>query len=241
MCEKVYILSQIAMSTPSRRKKLKRAGRAAEQAFNRLIEAILRGEVEGGAVLPETRLARAWKVGRTPLREAVRRAAEAGFVVLRSNQAPVVRRLSEQDIDHLYNLREALELHALDLAWPRLFPDDALAITALAGKARPEMRRDWRKRCLAFDLVLHSWWTNRSDNPWLVADLKRHYQFLRIFQRWVGHNPQALGNAYHEHVKILRAIRSGDRNGARRLLRQHIRESARLVKQALRLRKPSSP
>ncbi|MBI4026541.1 MAG: GntR family transcriptional regulator [Verrucomicrobia bacterium] len=229
------------MSTPSHRKKLKRTGRFAEQAFNRLIEAILRGEVEGGAVLPETRLARAWKVGRTPLREAVRRAAEAGFVVLRSNQAPVVRRLTADDIRDLYDLRKTLELHALELAWPHFTPTDLRALGQLAAAAKPETSRIWPRRCLTFDLALHSLWMGRCGNAWLIADLKRHYQFLRIFQSWVGHDPQALEKAYHEHVKILRAIRGGDRNGARRLLRQHIRESARLVKQALRLRKPSSP
>ncbi|MBI4026532.1 MAG: FCD domain-containing protein [Verrucomicrobia bacterium] len=95
------------------------------------------------------------------------------------------------------------------------------------------MRRDWRKRCLAFDLVLHSWWTSRSDNPWLVADLKRHYQFLRIFQRWVGRDPAALRQAYTEHRAILAAIKAGEQTGAHRRLREHIRHSARLVQQAL--------
>ncbi len=62
--------------------KLKRAGTTARRLFERLTQDILRGGLVGGQPLREARLAREWAVSRTPLREALRRAAEAGFVVL---------------------------------------------------------------------------------------------------------------------------------------------------------------
>ncbi len=95
------------MSSPLR--KLRRSGQTADQIFRRLIEAILSGEFPNGSVIREARLARDWKTGRTPLREAMRRAAESGFIVLRPNQAPIVRPLTADDIRDLYELREVLE------------------------------------------------------------------------------------------------------------------------------------
>ena len=66
------------------------------------------------------------------MREAVRRAAEGGLLVLRPNQAPVVRPLNIEDVWALYDLREVLEVHALDLAW-----------TVLAGPAGPKRSSPW--------------------------------------------------------------------------------------------------
>ena len=61
---------------------IRRTGTTARRLFERLTRNILRGELVGGQPLREARLAREWDVSRTPLREALRRAAEAGFVVL---------------------------------------------------------------------------------------------------------------------------------------------------------------
>ena len=80
------------MSIPPQRR-TKRTADTAEQVFQRLVEAILTGELEGGAVVPEAKLARQWHVSRTPLREAVRRVAEAGLLILRPTKPPSFDRL----------------------------------------------------------------------------------------------------------------------------------------------------
>jgi DNA-binding GntR family transcriptional regulator len=218
---------------PSVRRKLKRSGQTADQIFNRLIEAILRGEFPSGSVLREAPLARDWKVSRTPLREAIRRAAESGFIVLRPNQAPIIRPLTAQDIRDLYDLREVLELHALDLAWPHLREGRIKSLLALATHAQPHRASDWRDRCLKFDLALHGLWTQCCGNAWLVADLERHYQFLRIFQNWIGRDPEALARAYDEHLTILAALDRREKTEALARLRQHIQASAQMVEEAL--------
>ena len=210
----------------------KRLANTAANVFERLVEAILDGQFESGSPLREAALARLWNVSRTPMREAVRRAAEGGLLILRPNQAPVVRTLSIADVRALYDLREVLEVHALDLAWPALTGQPVQRILSLAHRAAPETSR-WQHRCLQFDLALHRWWTNHCGNTWLKADLERHYQFLRIFQRWVGRDPTALTKGYEEHVAIVRSITAEDQARTRRLLSHHIRHSARLVEAAM--------
>jgi DNA-binding GntR family transcriptional regulator len=213
---------------------LKRSGQTADQIFDRLIEAILTGEFPSGSVVREAPLARDWNISRTPLREAVRRAAESGFIVLRPNQAPIIRPLTADDIRDLYDLREVLELHALNLAWPHLREDKIQSIRDLAIQAHSPRSRDWADRCLQFDLALHGLWMQCCGNSWLVADLERHYQFLRIFQSWIGRDPQSLARSYQEHLTILDALEHKDRPEALDRLRQHIRASAHLVEEALR-------
>lgn len=210
----------------------KRPADTAANVFERLVEAVLDGQFENGAPLREAALAREWNVSRTPMREAVRRAAEGGLLILRPNQAPVVRPLSTEDVRALYDLREVLEVHALELAWPKLVGQPAQKILDLARRAAPGAGR-WQHRCLQFDLALHRWWTTHCGNSWLKADLDRHYLFLRIFQRWVGRESSALAKSYAEHLAIVEAIVAGDQARTRRLLSQHIRHAASLVEAAL--------
>lgn len=212
---------------------LKRPGQTADQIFQRLIEAILSGELPSGSVVRESRLARTWRISRTPLREAMRRAAENGFIILRPNQAPILRRLTAHDIRDLYDLRRVLELHALELAWAHLRAGDLAALRALATQAKPAGARDWPKRCLKFDLALHGLWMRRCGNSWLVASLEWHYRFLRIFQRWIGQSPVSLATAYTQHLGILEALETDDKALALARLRQHIQASAKEVEEAL--------
>jgi DNA-binding GntR family transcriptional regulator len=213
--------------------RLKRPGTTAEVVFERLVEGILSGAFPHGAPLREAQLARDWKVSRTPMREAVRRAAEAGFVVLRPNQAPIVRPLTADDIRDLYGLRELLERRALELAWPRFDAAQIQVLEDLAAAARPGQSRHWPQRCLAFDLALHAAWMKRCGNLWLTADLEWLYQFLRIIQSWIGRDHQALANAYAEHLAVLNAIKRREKAAALDRLRRHIRNSAVAVAASL--------
>ena len=214
-------------------KKLKRPGHTAEQVFRRLIEAILSGELPSGEPVPEIRLAQDWKVGRTPLREAMRRAAESGFIVLRSNHRPVVRQLTVEDVRGLYELRGLLELHALEKSWGDITPAQVRAIMKMAEQARPGKASDWGKRCLELDLALHKLLRTGSCNRWLIRDLEHLYRFLRVLQRWVARDPEALAMSYQEHVGILQALEARDKARALALLGDHIATSAKSVERAL--------
>jgi DNA-binding GntR family transcriptional regulator len=209
-------------------RKLKRPADIAQQIFQRLVEAILQGELASGQPLREAALARQWHVSRTPLREAVRRAAENGLLILRPNQAPLVRPFSVEDVRMLYKLREVLEDFALDSAWPALLGEPCLQMLARARRITPQQGR-WQERCLEFDICLHHWWTEHCDNPWLQADMTRHYQFLRIFHRWIGRDPASVLQGYYEHLAILEAIENRERRRAHAALKEHIRNSAQLV------------
>jgi GntR family transcriptional regulator, rspAB operon transcriptional repressor len=210
----------------------KRSADVAECAFQRLVESILEGKLVGGRPLREAALARAWNVSRTPLREAVRRASELGLVVLRPNQKPLVRLFELEDMRALYALRELLELHALRTAWPALLGHPCETMMAAARKVAVH-RSGWRERCLEFDAALHQWWTGQCGNAWLTADFARHYQLLRVFQRWGGRDAPALVRSYQEHLAILKAIENRDRKAAVVALRDHIRRSAQVIEAAV--------
>lgn len=214
-------------------RKLKRQGLTAGQTYERLIEAILSGALPSGGVVREARLARDWKTSRTPLREAMRRAAESGFIVLRPNRAPIVRAMTANDIRDIYGLREVLELYAFRLSWPHLTEEDIRPVAVLAEEAKPRAASNWPKRCLKLDLALHGLWMRRCGNSWLIADLERNYRFLRILQRWIGRDSEHLEQSYLQHIAILDAIQNQDQPKATELLATHIKRAAQMAERNL--------
>ncbi len=226
----------MSRSSARRNGPVKRPARTAERIFNRLVEAIVTGALDGGQPMREAGLAKQWGVSRTPMREAVRRAAEAGLLILRRNRAPLVRAFTRHDVDCMYQMREVLEVLALEEAWGHI-PAAVLAELETQGaRIATAARQDWEDRCLAFDDALHRAWIDHCRNPWLTQSLQRVWTFIRIFQRFMARDPAVLRRSYREHRFILRALGTRDRRGGVTLVRQHIRNSCAAVKERLETR-----
>ncbi len=217
--------SSIRKTTP-----VKRRAQTAEQVFQRLVEAIVTGLLPSGQPMREANLAKQWGVSRTPMREAVRRAAEANLLILRSNRAPLVRAFTPHDIDCLYQMREVLEALALRQAWNHIPPEAIAALRAQADRSAPDTAKDWIDRCLAFDEALHGCWVTRCRNPWLTQSLQRIWTSIRIFQRIMARDPELVRRSYEEHCRILECLGTKDTRSGITRLREHIRNSSDAVK-----------
>jgi len=226
----------MAKSSPSGKapRTVKRSAQSAEIAFQKLRKAILSGEFKEGDRVREIRLVRDWKIGRTPLREAIRRAAESGYLVLRPNHAPVVRKLTADDIRQIYALREILECFALECAWDKLREADVKNLRRLADTARKTKDLDRRRSAqFIFDSALHQLWTARSGNPWLITILERLFIFRPNYQtrdtNMLDERSDAVEQAFAEHESILVAIEKKNLKAARRVLRRHISHAGELL------------
>ncbi|MEO6847731.1 MAG: GntR family transcriptional regulator [Chthoniobacterales bacterium] len=221
-------------TVPTRGRRLKRNGKLAEKAFQRLSKAILSGELKEGDSLKETRLAHEWKIGITPLREAIRRAAEFGYLILRPNRTTLVRKLSTDDISHIYAMRELLECAALDSASDRFTDTDFRDLETLVRKAEKTSSAPQRIRLqYSLDIALHHLWVQRCENPWLTSTLQRLLVFLPNYNPNANNlfkNRNHLAEAaFREHKLILQALRKKDLRVAKQLLASHIRAHGALL------------
>lgn len=80
-----------------------------DDILSQLRTLILEGDLRPGERLVERTLAETLGVSRVPVREALRALEHEGLVEERATRGMVVRRLSDDDIDALFDLREALE------------------------------------------------------------------------------------------------------------------------------------
>jgi GntR family transcriptional regulator, rspAB operon transcriptional repressor len=80
-----------------------------EVAYSRLKDAIRDGELEPGEPLSEARLSDAFKISRTPIREALQQLAQEGLVQIQPNRTVAVAVLSLQEVLNVLHLRALLE------------------------------------------------------------------------------------------------------------------------------------
>src|SRR5258706_12844946 len=77
--------------------------------------------------LTEEALCREFHVSRSPVREALRVLSTNGFIRRMANRGYAVRQVNVKDIEELYDVRLALELHAVEALTERGAPPKALA------------------------------------------------------------------------------------------------------------------
>jgi DNA-binding GntR family transcriptional regulator len=85
----------------------------AERIYQTLRERIVTYELRPGERLVEERVAREFGASRTPVRESLRRLEQAGLVRKDGRQGCFVRELDLAEMDHLYDVRLALETLAV--------------------------------------------------------------------------------------------------------------------------------
>lgn len=99
----------------------------AEQIAKQLRFAILNGKFKSGDQLRQDKLAKAFKVSRIPVREALSYLQAEGLVEIYPNRGAVVALLSLAEVEEIYDIRQALEVLALRNAIPNMTNADLAA------------------------------------------------------------------------------------------------------------------
>src|SRR5262245_22064781 len=97
---------------------------AVELVYTVVRQGILDGTYAEGTRLGEVELAKALKVSRTPVREALRRLLSDGLIETVPNQGSRVRRWDPAQLGELFSVRALLEANAAALAATRVTEED---------------------------------------------------------------------------------------------------------------------
>lgn len=194
-----------------------------QRVYDHLRTEILDGRLEPGAELIEVALAEQLGVSRGPLREAISRLAAEGLVTVSPRRGAVVRSLSKEEFLELYQVREALERMAAQLAVPRLTDEQFAELAALNAEMAAHAAGNEVESFFEANLAFHARLLEASGNRKL-EELYR--QLLGQLGRYRLRSLTLRGNlkrSVSEHKAILRAARRGDAERAAQLMAEHIR------------------
>lgn len=182
----------------------------ADTTYERLSEAMLRGELPPGTRLVMDDLARQFNVSRTPVRDALRRLETEGSIVPHGRQGYVVKALSELDVDHLYESRTAVEVFSARLVAIR----GTSAIDAL-GQRLLELNRVTPDDMLAryrLNRDMHRAIVEATGNEILLAmfdGVWNRAKAVQIFEHFIQSQQGRTGDEWEHHRAIVDAMRQG--------------------------------
>jgi len=195
----------------------------ADEAADRIRDAIFAGVFPPGAPLREVELAASLGVSRGSVREGLARLTSEGLVESEWHKGNRVRALSADDVRELYTLRAALDELAMRLA--AASPGDFAALDAVVADLVRAVDRDAdATELLALDMRFHDEVYAASGHRRLTEAWQgirsQIYLFLLIRIR-VGHDYRGL--VVPEHTELVAALRSGDPDRAAALADGHVR------------------
>jgi DNA-binding GntR family transcriptional regulator len=187
---------------------------------------IFQGKIKAGERVNESTLAAHFRTSRGPLREALQALGEQGLISFARNRGAYVRQLPLEEAEELYDLRAALD----DEVGRKLAGKLSEAQNRSLEQVVEEMEANVKANDIASyypnNLKFHNLLVVYAGNKRLADVYRRIIRELHLFRlQGLYASGAAMSNA--EHAFILRAIQTGDAEGAAQAMRGHI-EAARL-------------
>jgi GntR family carbon starvation induced transcriptional regulator len=201
----------------------------ADRCYERLKEAIIRGEFAPGEKLRIVQLKSRLNIGSTPIREALSRLTFSGLIQTEANRGFFVKHVSEFEVRDIYNTLQKIELLALDRS---LDLGDAnweanilasLYKLSLIEKATPQIDGEsW----LTLNNEFHDALVAACDSPCLLKIRSDVYQLFKRYCRlsFIINKNSLLSN-YKDHCDIAKAAIERDKTGLATLISLHLEKS----------------
>lgn len=193
--------------------------RRSEQLVDEIEERIVTGDYRPGMRLDEQELADAFRVSRTPVREALIQLATAGLVEIRPRRGAIVAEVGPQRLCEMFEVMAELESMCCRLAARRITEAEQCALVAAheACAGAPDPDTYYR-----LNEVFHHRIYEASHNDFLAEQAKALHRRLRPFRRLQLRVRNRIKTSYGEHAGIVEAILVGDGELAAERVRSHV-------------------
>ena len=205
----------------------------ADRAYVELRDRIVTLKIAPGAPIDEDLLGRELAMGRTPVREAIKRLALENLVVVFPRRGTFASEINITDLNHISDVRMVLEGHAAFRAAERITAGQRAELAELLDELGRSEGSDDIDALMALDARVHRFIYRCTGNPYLEETLARYFNLsLRIWYLVLDRLPHLFARV-HEHDDVLKAIGDGAPERARRLLSRHIATFEREIRSVL--------
>ena len=187
--------------------------------------------------LTEEELSKRFRVSRSPIREALRVLATDGFLKRLPNRSYVVKQYTVEEIEELYDVRQALELYTVErLAGKELSAPHKAELEDLRH-TWTELLNESSKQPEEFailDTLFHDTLARIFGNKSLLRNLRSINERLALFRMLDFENRARAEQTCRQHLEIVERIMSHDSPGARAAMQSNIEEGRNNVRLAIK-------
>jgi DNA-binding GntR family transcriptional regulator len=201
----------------------------AEDAYEKIRNMILTGELPPETALTENSIVDRIEIGKTPVREAMRRLVLEGLLDVTPRLGYMVKAVTREDVDNLFTLRVILETAAAELAVDRL--DDA-SVDRLVALSDAGYDPDDLPSLIAYTNInaeFHDIIAKGSGNRRLVDLINQLMAESRRFVHLAVMSEENGRAVRQQHMDIADAFRRRDRVAVAEAMRVHVEDGRQVV------------
>jgi DNA-binding GntR family transcriptional regulator len=197
-------------------------GLLADRAYRALRDRLVTLRIAPGSPIDEDAIGRELKMGRTPVREAIKRLALENLVTVFPRRGTFASEINITDLAYISDVRAQLEGHAAYRAAERITDSQRAELAGLLAELDIRRGDEDLEALMELDTTVHRFIYHCAGNPFLEQTLGRYLNLsLRIWYLVIDRLPHLFARV-HEHEEVLHAIEAGQAERAREILTQHI-------------------
>jgi len=205
-----------------------------ELACEEIRSYILNGRLDDSERITEEFVSRRLGISKSPVREAFNRLEAEGLIRIEPRKGAYLRSFTAKEAFDLYDLREALEVHAVERA--ELTPELLSQLRESVERLQKNFEANDKQAYIKEDTEFHALLAASTGNSRLAGALENLQNQFMLLRR--KSYELSSSKAVPAHRAILKALEKGDRRKAQELMRDHIRTTRQKLIEQLMLQEP---
>ena len=193
-----------------------------QQLKESLEDDILNGRLPPGARLDPEELGRAFRVSRTPVREAIQQLVASGLVTVSPKKGTFVAQVGIEQLIEMFEVMAELEGMCGRLAARRITGQELMALREALARCETAAEQGDPDEYYHENETFHQCIYTASHNGFLATEARQLKQRLTPYRRLQLQVRHRIGSSLEEHRLIVEAIEAGDAERAERCLREHV-------------------
>jgi DNA-binding GntR family transcriptional regulator len=190
-----------------------------QDVAERLRQQIFARELEPGGWIDEMKLAAAFGISRTPLREALKVLAVEGLVTMKVRRGAYVTEMSRDDVAQVYHLLALLESDAAATVAAQASAAQRAELAALHAQLERQVRR--RDGFFAANEQFHVTLLQMAGNRWALQTVQDLRKVMKLNRHHSLFKQGRLAESLAEHRALMQAIEARDAATAAKLMKAH--------------------
>lgn len=198
-------------------------GTRTQMAYRKIKEMMFNYDIVPGQRLIFVDFANRLGVSRTPINNALSILANEGFLDFIPNQGYRVHEITQEEANHLYEIREIIELGAIEPAIRKATPEKLKDLEGQRKLYEKSVAEQVNRGRFTLDQEFHACYIRMAENPYLTDYFREIYQRIFLRHRIEGLPVGRARGVVLEHKEIFKAISMKDVQATKKLVQYHIK------------------
>jgi DNA-binding GntR family transcriptional regulator len=200
-----------------------------EQVKDALIHEIASGRLKPGERIIQEQIAQALGVSRQPVQQALLLLRNQGVLRDALGRGLIVSPLDPDQVEHVYQIRAAIEGLACQLAAQRATSADRTQGATLIEAGRQAVAAGSVTEMISADIRFHQFIYDLAGNPLIAPAMATHLTYTQRAMGEVLMQDQSPRDIWDQHAAIMDAISQGQPEQARALAEEHLMQASHFM------------